>query len=346
LARLVGRLRRGELLLIAGVAVLAVVLVPSGAARTSSSLTLVWTVEPASAVHDRLITGTPYVDNKSGLYVSVAAENGGGIQRNASGTVTLTPSSGAFTQTGLTASFTNGVAQFTGLMGSTIGNGFTLQATSPGYANATSTPFNISLTGEACKGNCPKFSTLLDHGVQVQSSATGTFTFLALSPYGIPGNVTLDGGGCAGYVPVANAAFQETDGRTGTSNALNFIFGIPQAAIKSDPNIGNGNPFIPICAGSAHVDAQGTVIPCTATGALAYGPWIGEALDQTTHNFAGFSQPAVCDQATGLYWGILGSYQDPTIDPATSPIVTNWKSDNTYRFFYVNVPSYWDWSMG
>jgi hypothetical protein len=211
---------------------------------------------------------------------------------------------------------------------------------------ATSTQFNISLTGEACKGNCPQFSTLLKHNVLVQSSATGAFTFLALSPFTIPTSVTTaPDGGCANYVSVGQDAFQETDGRSGTTGTLNFIFGIPQAAIKNDPNIGNGQKFIPICAGSAHVDAQGNVIKCTAQG-VPYGPWTGEALDPTTHNFTGVPRDAVCDPATGLYWGILGSFQDSAIDPATNPIVTNWKSDTTYRYFYMNVPYPWDWSMG
>lgn len=342
-------MRRGTWGFILAVAVLAGVLVPSSAAKTHPSLTLVWTVEPASAVHDTLITGAAYDTTASN--VAVAVKYGGSIVASAAGVVTLTPSSGTFSNT--SAPIVNGVAQFTLLTGSTVADGLTLTARAYGVTaatvpTATSAPFDISLTGEPCGGSCSDLDTPLGGGAQVTSSATGTFTFLAVSPARIPDSVTQPGAGCAFYHSVIDGGgFHETDGRIGASGTLSFTYAIPTSAILEDPFIGDGQRFVPLCAGGAWVDASGTAHPCyDATDPGNPGPWLGRALDPNTHNFNGSDSLAVCDHATGLYWGILGSFQDKEIDPTKNPTVTGWSSDDTSRLFFVSVPPPYDWEMG
>ena len=49
----------------------------------------------------------------------------------------------------------------------------------------------------------------------------------------------------------------------------------------------------------------------------------------------------------------MGSFQDysnpdpgKAINPALNPTVTGWDSNATQRFFYMRVPSPWDWRVG
>jgi hypothetical protein len=74
---------------------------------------------------------------------------------------------------------------------------------------------------------------------------------------------------------------------------------------------------------------------------------MGKKIDPTTGNFIdGAYTRAVCDTTSGLWWGILASFQDynsGVIDPSNTPNVTGWNSDTTYRWFDISVPSPWDW---
>jgi hypothetical protein len=336
----------------------------------TGSCRLAWVTQPTSTTVNTLITGTPL--DPTGPKVAVKAVDGSGNTLTSlnTGTVTLTKTAGTFTSsggfTGTQATFVNGIATFDGtqldshghplnnLMSSATGSGFRLQASSPGFISTPDSDptFAISLSGESCTtSGCPTFNTTLDGNTNVDASATGdAFTFLAIGPATAPSSVTGPGGGCANFSTVGAAGFAETDGRTGPGGDLLFTYYVNKRLIQKKYGNNNGQQFIPICAGSAQVASDGTVIPCTAQG-VPYGPWKGKELD-SGGNFDGNTADAVCDRTTGLYWGILGSFQDYTnsdpskiIDPSTNPTVTGWDSNSTYRFFYVRVPYPWDFQL-
>jgi len=122
---------------------------------------------------------------------------------------------------------------------------------------------------------------------------------------------------------------------------LQIQYGIPTKLIQASPN--NGNKFVPICAHARRVDAFGIPTNCLLD---LLGPFKGRALD-ANGVLTGALRDAVCDTATGEWWGILATYQDG-VPSATNPIITNWTSgtapDGTsLRIFTIQVPAPWDW---
>jgi hypothetical protein len=287
-----------------------------------------------------------------------------------SGTVTLTktagtfsPPGGAFTYTSPT--FVNGVATFTDLQSTGTGSGFKLRASSAGFQNSPDSGEFLIASGEPCTtSGCPPFTTMLGPS-QVTSSGTGnTFTFLAVLPSSIPGSVidpTSALAGCRYYMP-AGGAFQAIDGRTSASGTLFFTYFLSKSALDKLYGSTSGQQFVPLCAGAAWVDGSGNVKKCTDLGAPA--AWVGKELipDPVTGvgKFDGHLRRAVCDPPTGLFWGILASFQDYnhtdtvnsygeaglTVDPTRDPTVTGWGSGGSFRNFNVQVPSPLDWKMG
>jgi hypothetical protein len=77
--------------------------------------------------------------------------------------------------------------------------------------------------------------------------------------------------------------------------------------------------------------------------------WVDDVLD-SKGAFTGAQSTSVCDPSDGFSWGILGSFQDKSIDPTTNPTVTSWGSttigSTTYRYFDITVPANWDWRSG
>jgi len=311
---------------------------------------LVFTEQPTSAIHDQLITNTEYdpvLSDPGVMTVQVSAEDANGNVITSVGgntSVTLTPSGGSFT--GVTASFSQGVASFASLVGSTaspVGSTYTLMATSNGFTPATSDAFRISLDGENCRatgGNCAPFTTSIDKNTQVTSSGNGgAFPFLVIDPSAIPGSVTAAGGGCANMPSVGGAIVEESDGRTSnTSGTLTFVYALGKSLVQKVPN--NGNPFIPICAGTQRVNGNGTPVSCTTDG---QGGWVDETLNGSG-TFSGILSKAVCDPATGLWWGVLGTQQDAI--PAGNPQETSWQGGSQFRYFTIVVPPPWDARFG
>lgn len=220
-------------------------------------------------------------------------------------------------------------------------------------ASATSNGFSIDLVATDCdpsETSCtlPQQNLPSPRGTTTTLTATATdlvdggFTGIAFnlaSP--TPGNVVAAGGGCA-YFQSSGAAGVLLEIRPFAQGVLEIEYGIPTKLIQALPN--NGNKFVPICARSRRVDSSGTPINCT-TEDPASG-WMGRALD-TNGVLTATLRKAVCDAATGEWWGILGTYQDP-IDPATNPLITAWTSgtapDGTnLRIFTIEVPAPWDW---
>ncbi len=326
----------------------------------SGGCKLVWVTKPASAAVNTLITGV--AGDPNGSKVAVKAVDGDGLDlTSASGTVTLnrSPGTGTFTSagtgfSGTTATLANGQATFSSFMSDRTGTGFKFYASSAGFESTPdSNAFDISLAAGTCTlgQDCSLPTVTLDTNTQVDTTATGgAFTFLAIGPSTIPLSVTSAGGGCAYFQTVGAAGFAESDSRVADNGELLFTYYINKKLIQKKYGNNSGQQFIPLCAGAAHVDSQGNVVKCTGQGA-PYGPWKGKELDQFG-SFDGNATPAVCDPTTGLYFGILGSFQDYTnsdpakvIDPALSPTVTGWNSDTTYRYFFIRVPSPWDWHL-
>ncbi len=262
----------------------------------------------------------------------------------------------------LTRPLVNGVATFgtvpdksdyLSISGSAaVGQTFTLGASSPVGTGATSDPFVIDQAGTACdplQTSCTlpqqNLSSPKNTTTTVTATATdmvdGGFTGIAFnlaSP--IPGNVIAAGGGCANF-KTSGAAGVLLEIRPFAQGVLEIEYGIPIKLIQASPN--NGNKFVPICAHARRVDTGGMPVNCTAD---SDGPFKGRELD-VNGVLTGALRDAVCDTATGEWWGILATYQDG-VDPATNPLTTGWTSgtapDGTsLRIFTIQVPAPWDW---
>jgi hypothetical protein len=317
----------------------------------SGNCRLVWDTQPKSAFVNTLITGTA-VDT-GGPPVAVKAVDGdGNTLQSASGTVTLTKTAGTFSSaggfTGTQASLVNGVATFSSLTSSATGDSLKLRGSSPGFVSTLdSGAFDIIFAGISCTlgDDCMLPGVVLDTKTSVDSTATGgAFTFLSVTPYTVPPNVTAPGGGCANFQTTGAAGFVQGGDRVSDNGDLLFTYYVDKRQIQKRYGNNNGQQFIPLCAGAARVDASGNVVPCTAQG-VPYAPWQGEELN-AEGKFDGNLADAVCDPATGLYWAVMGSFQDHRIDPNLNPTVTGWDSDTLHRFFTMRVPSPWDWRVG
>jgi hypothetical protein len=317
----------------------------------SGTCRLVWGTQPTSAVVGHLITGTQ--GDQSGPQVSVRAVDGdGNTLTGATGTVTLTKTAGTFDTSGgfsgTQADLANGVATFSSLTSSATGTGLKVSGSSPGFISTPdSGAFDIVLAGTSCTLglDCGLPGVALDSRTTVDSTATGgAFTFLSVTPASVPANVMAAGGGCAFFRSVGAAGFQQSGTRISNTGDLLFTYYVNKNQIQKRYGNNQGQQFIPLCAGAAIVDAAGNVVPCTAQG-VPYGPWTGEELNMQGQ-FDGNLKDAVCDPATGLYWSVMGSFQDHRIDPSLNPTVTGWDSNATQRFFNMRVPSPWDWRNG
>jgi hypothetical protein len=317
----------------------------------SGTCRLVWGTQPTNAVVGHLITGTP--GDQSGPQVTVRAVDGdGNTLTGATGTVTLTKTAGTFTSaggfTGTQANLANGVATFSSLTSSATGTGLKLSGSSPGFISTPdSGSFDVLFAGTSCTlgADCLLPGIALDTKTTVDSTATGgAFTFLAVSPASVPAGVTAPGGGCAFFQSTGAAGFVQSGARISDTGDLLFTYYVNKNQIQKRYGNNQGQQFIPLCAGAARVDAEGNVIPCTAQG-VPYAPWTGEELS-ADGKFTGNLKDAVCDVATGLYFSVMGSFQDHRIDPNLNPTVTGWDSNSTQRFFSMRVPSPWDWRVG
>lgn len=329
-------------------------------ALAGGSCRLVWDTQPTTAKVNTVITGS--VGDPSGPSVDVKAVDGdGNLLTSASGTITLNKSAGTFTTTGgafggTTASLVGGVATFSGFTSNDTGTGFKVYASSPGYVSTpdSNPAFDIYSDGTSCTlgVDCSLPGVVLDSKTNVDATATGgAFTFLSITPYTVPLNVTQAGGGCANFQTTGAAGFLQGAGRISDTGDLLFTYYVNKNQIQKRYGNNNGQQFIPLCAGAAKVDTAGNVIPCTAQG-VPYGPWRGKELN-ADGNFTGNVIDAVCDVATGMYFSVMGSFQDYTnsdlakrIDPALNPTVTGWNSNTTQRYFNMRVPSPWDWRVG
>jgi hypothetical protein len=321
---------------------------------------LVWGTQPRSAVFNTKITGTDY--DPAGATVTVNALDGDNQAATSSDEVTLNKAAGVFTSSGgligNTESLSGGTATFSSFKSTATASDLRVTASSPDFFStpASDPPLDIALVASrGCGNNCSLPATALDQNPTAKASATLTgasATFLALNTTSaIPKLVMDPGGGCANFRSVGASGFEASDSRGSSSGELLFTYYVNKKLIEARYGKNTGTQFIPICAAAAQVDAQGHILYCTGQG-FPYGPWKGKALD-ALGKFNGLTRDAVCDPVTGLYWGIMGSFQDynssdPSlrIDPALNPTITGWDSDGTYRFFNGRVPAPWDWRTG
>lgn len=320
---------------------------------------LVWGTQPRSAVVNTQITGTDY-DSTGGAVTVNALDGDNQAVTSWPATVSLERAAGVFTSPGdligKQASLSaGGTATFSSFKSTASASDLRIRATADDFLStpASSAPFDISLVASrGCGNNCSLPATALDKNPTSKASATlsgASATFLALNTAtSIPSTVTDPGGGCASFVSVGASGFEASDSRGSAGGQLQFAYYIGKSLLQKRYGSNQGSQFVPICAAAAQVDSQGNIVNCIGQG-FPYGPWKGKALD-TLGRFNGLTRDAVCDPVTGLYWGILGSFQDYTnpdpslrIDPTVNPTITAWGSDGNYRIFYGTVPAPWDW---
>lgn len=310
---------------------------------------LAFLTQPASADVNALITDTGYDPNVTGgagspQYVKVELVDSGGNQiTSASGTVTLTKvagTGGSFASADTTATFdSNGIATFSTLKSSAAGTNLQLKAQASGYGDSDpSSVFQITTGGQNCLGQpvCT-FTTNLTNS-QLTTTGTGDFDFIAIQDTtSVPASVIADGGGCEHFIGTGTG-FEESDVRN-ADGSLDFIYSIPDSALKRAYGPNYGQPNVPLCAGGKVVVNNHPVDCDPATQA----PWHGRHLG-TDGRFDGTYRPAVCG-AGGYWWAILGTKQDPNppIDPNFDPTITGWGTAGSNRTFNIHVTPGWDW---
>lgn len=279
-------------------------------------------------------------------------------------TITKAPSAGslggdaseplACSAGGLVATFDDlSIGLGNGLSSSDLPKSYTLTASGLGTTDPSDS-FNIIYGVPCTTSGCPSFTTSFG-GNQVTSSATaGTFTFLAIIPSSIPDEVVAPGAGCEYYKRIPGGAFEAVEGRSSDTGELRFTYYVKKAELEKLYGSTSGQQFVPLCAGAAWVDGSGKVKRCDSTDPNRPTAWVGKELG-LEGKFTGYLRQARCDTTTGLYWGILGSFQDYNhadtvnhliIAPDRDPTVTGWGSGGNFRNFDVRVPSPWDWKMG
>lgn len=323
--------------------------------EVNGSCTLAWgdpPAQPASAVKAETITSVAYDQGGSPVTVRAVDSNGNtittvnGLQVSLGNAATTgCPAATGFS--GTTATMANGVATFPGLTSADAAFDCHLVGSAPGYQSTDpSAPFNISLAKATCSGTvgCSLPGISLNSGTQVDSSTSdGSFEFLAIGPAEIPSTVTDPGGGCANFQTVGGAVFDEADG--GGSGTKTFRYYVAKSILPKQFQSTSGQQFLPICAGGARVD-NGNVVHCTSASDTR--GWIDKTLD-SNHKMTSIYSKAKCDPGTGLWWGILPSFQDINpagINPGSNPLVTGWGGTTNARYFDISVPSPWDWRAG
>jgi hypothetical protein len=314
---------------------------------------LVWNTQPATTNKNVVITGTPY-NTPAGNPVAVGAVDANGNPIPAPSGVTLAKSAGDFTDTassggfiGVSGTVVGNEARFGTLKSSRTGSGLKLQASASGFDSTPNTgtgsphTFSITFNGNTCPvgQNCSVPTTPLNTNSQVTVTGTGgSFVFLGVGPTTIPGSVTGAGGGCESYTPLSANGFELAEDRTG--GELRFIYSIDKKSVEKKYGTSSTSRAIPLCAGAARV-VSGVPQACSSS----QPGWLG--LELKNGLITGKTKAAKCDTGTGLYWGILGSFQDKkVIDPNQNPTVTSWETLNGFRNFSIRVPSPWDWKMG
>jgi hypothetical protein len=313
--------------------------------------TLAWGQQPASAVKTETITGTPYSQTGPAVTVravdaqgnTITTVNGLNVSLGNAAT-TGCPATTGFANT--TATMASGIATFTTLTSADAAFNCHLVGSATGYQSTPSSgSFNISLAKATCSGSvgCSLPGISIDTDTQVDSSTSnGSFQFLAIGPAEIPGTVTGPNGGCANFNSVGGAVFDEADG--GGSGTKTFRYFVQKSILPKQFQSTSGQQFLPICAGGTRLDANGKPLSCVNDTGVG---WIDKTLDASGKFTASYDR-AKCDPGTGLWWGILPSFQD--INPggigSDNPIVTGWGSTTTARFFDISVPSPWDWRAG
>jgi hypothetical protein len=310
--------------------------------------------QPTDAQKNQTITAS------DGGPVQVGVFDGNGNPAVATGNVSvaITPGTGAFADgktpllagTKTQALNSSGVASFGDLSIDTESNTQYTLSFSSSFGGVTSTGFTIFLSRTTCApgDQCGDLNTPTPIGngnSTIAYSFNGSsFTFLAVNPDTIPASVTAPGGGCQYLLvpgPRSWTGFVEVDGPTSTSGEKTFRFGVKKSLITKLYGTNQGQQFIPLCAGAKRI-VDGVPEDCSAEPADS--GWMGKALGPDG-KFNGQLRRAVCGP-DGLWWGVLGSFQDYTnanpalvIDPSWSPTVYAWDSDTTYRYFYIRVPA-------
>jgi hypothetical protein len=300
--------------------------------------------QPASAVVNSTITDTPYASGNPVTVTSTGFPDGTTVTLNVAGGQQDCGTSTSFN--GASAAISGGVATFGSLKGTSLGLGCELYAQAGSTTSSNSNPFNVTLTGITCSTSCQDGVTFSD-GTQLTASGqtTGNFHFFALTSASIPASVTQSGG-CANFSPLGATVFDQSDGNTSGTGSKTFRYFVPKAIYTKKFSWNSGQPFIPICAGGERVVGS-QLVRCTND---PNGGWWGKTLDSKGAFKKGGYAQAVCDPSTGLWWGILASFQDlganPNIVQGVTPMVTGWGSTNSARYFDINVPAPWDWRAG
>ena len=219
----------------------------------------------------------------------------------------------------------HGVAALTNLTVDQTDIGYTLTASYQSATTATSSPFSVYLTTNACGGACTISQFNVDKNTTVQVQGNGSFAFLGVATVDFSANGMPEG--CQTYSQtVANgtapAPAVVADMRSALGGTLDVTYGISRTLLQKLFGSTSGSQFIPICVGARRIalDANNHVVavPCDQpVKGQAQTPWMGKKLD--VHGKFDQTQlsPAVCDSnksdpGYGYFWGIVGSFQDAT----------------------------------
>jgi hypothetical protein len=236
-----------------------------------------------------------------------------------------------------------------GLGAAALPETFTLDATGHG-TQATSSAFELDLAGVSCAGksSCDSGSVQVGNSVISGDTQSGNFVYLGLDRLqfsSLPAGCQTLGAGIGTPMVVLEQ-------RTSASGELSVTYGVAKALITKRFGNNKGQQFIPICIGAQRIaldssSGKTVSVPCDQPYAgHAQTPWIGKKLDASGNFNQTANAPAVCDPASGYFFGIVGSFQDYTnskksliIDPSWNPTVTSWTTDAVYRYFTIRFPS-------
>ena len=217
---------------------------------------------PAGAQTGAGITAETY--NLMGPSVQVAVvDEEGHVVTSCSATITLSilNNPGGGTLGGITTvKAVNGVATFASLSIDAHGLGYTLQATSPEIAPATSPPFDIVDVGEICgPGPCSGSTATETTGVQVDAISGESGDLLSLSL----GVQTLE---CPGYEASSDVV---TFGVSGSDRTKTVTISVDKSVVKKRPN--KGAAHFQVCYASPNPFTQRDGTPAPLVGGAYTG---------------------------------------------------------------------------
>jgi hypothetical protein len=291
--------------------------------------------QPKDAGVNTTITGSIF--NPAGTPVTVAVRNpaAGALDATAAGSVSLTASKNndSFTGKGPVNLDSSGQAQFGSLQSSSTGQFITLTASGSFGSSNPSSLFNIltevdpCTTGTPCKGH--QVSSQGNTTVDANASGFASGDVLGVSVYSAADFLPpTNCGGTTTWTPLTGASGAQVvyaPAPTSTGWTITITITIDKSLIV-DPS--KGAAKYDVCLGAKQV-AQTSCVSLPSGGFKTKS-----------------GAPAICDSATGLYWGLLPDCPNGNKKPLPGPCVQSKTKDNAGDLILTAVKQYpWDGNM-